>query len=115
MVRAAIDMTFKTISGEHNPRVHFAVMPAVLVKRCVLNGSRPGDIVLDPFLGSGRTAKVCRRLGRRLIGCDLKIGLARAARQAVATSAEPQISSPSRRAVQNKDGYLLRKPSNFNG
>lgn len=62
-----------TINGEHNHRAHFAVMPAVVVERCVLAGSRPGDIVLDPFLGSGRTGEVCQRLGRRLVGCDLKM------------------------------------------
>ena len=31
----------------------------------------PGDLVLDPFLGSGTTAVVCERLGRRWIGCEI--------------------------------------------
>lgn len=34
-------------------------------------GSRPGDIVFDPFMGSGTTAQVAQSLGRRWLGCEL--------------------------------------------
>jgi DNA modification methylase len=50
---------------------HFAVMPEALVEPCILAGSRIGDIVLDPFLGSGTVAVVAQRLNRRWIGCEL--------------------------------------------
>jgi site-specific DNA-methyltransferase (cytosine-N4-specific) len=50
---------------------HFAVFPPVLIAPCILAGSRPGDIVLDPFLGSGTTAQVAQALGRHWIGCEL--------------------------------------------
>lgn len=50
---------------------HFATFPQALVEPCVLAGSRPGDIVFDPFLGSGTTAQVAQRLGRRWLGCEL--------------------------------------------
>jgi site-specific DNA-methyltransferase (cytosine-N4-specific) len=50
---------------------HFAVFPDTLVTPCVLAGSRKGDVVLDPFMGSGTTAMVAERLGRRFIGCEL--------------------------------------------
>lgn len=46
---------------------HGAVMPMELARRCVLAGSRPGDVVLDPFGGVGTTALVARTLGRRSI------------------------------------------------
>jgi site-specific DNA-methyltransferase (adenine-specific) len=49
---------------------HFAVFPESLVETCVLAGSPPGGLVLDPFLGSGTTAFVARRLGRNYIGID---------------------------------------------
>ena len=35
------------------------------------SGSRVGDLVLDPFIGSGTVGKVCERLGRRWVGLDL--------------------------------------------
>jgi site-specific DNA-methyltransferase (cytosine-N4-specific) len=50
---------------------HFAVFPEGLVTPCILAGSRPGDTVLDPFMGSGTTGMVAARLGRRFIGCEL--------------------------------------------
>ena len=50
---------------------HFAVMPEALVDVCVLAGSKSGDLVLDPFLGSGTVAKVALVHGRRAFGCEL--------------------------------------------
>jgi len=50
---------------------HFAVFPAALIEPCVLAGSRPSDVVLDPFMGSGTTAQVAQALGRQWIGCEL--------------------------------------------
>jgi site-specific DNA-methyltransferase (cytosine-N4-specific) len=53
---------------------HFAVFPEALVEPCVLAGSRVGDIVFDPFFGSGTSGQVASRLGRRFIGCELNRG-----------------------------------------
>ena len=50
---------------------HFAVYPPELIEPCILAGSREGDIVLDPFIGSGTTAMVAKALGRDYIGCEL--------------------------------------------
>lgn len=54
------------------PGAHFATFPPDLVKPCILAGSRPGDIVLDPFNGSGTTGEVAREHGRRYVGIELK-------------------------------------------
>jgi hypothetical protein len=51
---------------------HYAGFPPELPKRCILAGSRRGDTVLDPFLGSGTTLMVASRLGRDGIGIELK-------------------------------------------
>ncbi len=53
------------------PRGHFAVFPDTLVTPCILAGSRIGDTVLDPFMGSGTTAVAALRLQRHFIGCEL--------------------------------------------
>ena len=50
---------------------HFATFPPALIEPCVLAGSRPGDIVLDPFMGSGTTASVALQHGRQYLGCEL--------------------------------------------
>lgn len=53
-------------------RPHPAQYPEAVIERIILASSNPGDIVLDPFLGSGTTAAVARRLGRKCIGVELR-------------------------------------------
>lgn len=50
---------------------HFAVFPPALAERCVLAGTKPGGVVLDPFSGSGTTGLAAARHGRRYVGIDL--------------------------------------------
>lgn len=50
---------------------HYAVMPEALAEICIVCGSRPGDVVLDPFMGAGTTAHVAQRLGRHWLGIEL--------------------------------------------
>ena len=50
---------------------HFATYPPELIEPCILAGSEKGDIILDPFIGSGTTAMVAKSLGRDYIGCEL--------------------------------------------
>lgn len=60
-----------TVPTQPYSGAHFAVFPAALIEPCILAGSRPGDLVLDPFMGSGTTAQVAQQLGRQWIGCEL--------------------------------------------
>lgn len=60
-----------TVASQPYSRAHFATYPPDLIKPCILAGSAPGDIVLDPFLGSGTTAQVAQSLGRSWVGCEL--------------------------------------------
>ena len=50
---------------------HFACYPPDLIEPCILAGSEEGDIVLDPFMGSGTTAMVAKKNSRAYIGCEL--------------------------------------------
>tara|TARA_B100000965_G_scaffold302156_1_gene260799 strand:+ start:976 stop:1905 length:930 start_codon:yes stop_codon:yes gene_type:complete len=50
---------------------HFAVYPPDLIEPCILAGSEEGDIILDPFMGSGTTAMVAKKHNRNYIGCEL--------------------------------------------
>ena len=50
---------------------HFATFPEQLIEPCILAGSRPNGIVLDPFFGSGTTGVVAEKFGRRYIGIEL--------------------------------------------
>jgi DNA modification methylase len=52
------------------PDGHPAQMPTELVRRCIVSATHEGDMVLDPFLGSGTVGAVAERLGRRWVGCD---------------------------------------------
>lgn len=60
-----------SISTEPTSFAHFATFPQALVEKCVKAGSREGDTILDPFMGSGTTALVARRLGRHAVGIEL--------------------------------------------
>jgi DNA modification methylase len=64
--RSVWTITTKPYSG-----AHFAVMPAELVKPCIMAGCREGGVVLDPFSGSGTTAMVARGLSCRYVGIEL--------------------------------------------
>jgi DNA modification methylase len=59
------------IPTEPFPQAHFATYPQALVERCVKAGCPEDGTVLDPFIGSGTTALVARRLGRKCIGIEL--------------------------------------------
>ena len=64
--RSVWTVTTKPFKG-----AHFATFPPDLIEPCILAGSRKGDVVLDPFMGSGTTAQVAIMHGRQYIGCEL--------------------------------------------
>lgn len=65
-VKAQMCVTTRPYKG-----AHFATFPTALIEPCILAGSRPGDIVLDPFMGSDTTAAVALQHGRQYLGCEL--------------------------------------------
>lgn len=60
-----------TVPSSSFQGAHFAVFPEKLAEPCILAGSPLGGTVLDPFMGSGTTGAVAKRLGRSFIGIDL--------------------------------------------
>jgi DNA modification methylase len=54
-----------TVAPAQYPEAHFATYPPELIKPCILAGTKAGDMVLDPFGGSGTTGEVALELGRR--------------------------------------------------
>jgi DNA modification methylase len=50
---------------------HFATFPEEIPRVCIAAGSRPGDIILDPFGGSGTTGQIALSLGRKIVHVDL--------------------------------------------
>ena len=63
---------------------HFATMPEALVEPCILAGSRLGDLIFDPFSGSGTVLAVAERTGRRSVGTDLNPAYHQLAKQRTA-------------------------------
>ena len=60
-----------SINTKPYKEAHFAVFPPKLPELCIKAGSAEGDIILDPFFGSGTTGWVAQRLGRKWIGIEL--------------------------------------------
>lgn len=60
-----------TVATQPFSEAHFATFPPKLIEPCILAGSRPGDVVLDPFAGAGTTGLVADRLNRDFIGIEL--------------------------------------------
>ncbi|MBN9510696.1 MAG: site-specific DNA-methyltransferase [Alphaproteobacteria bacterium] len=58
------------LRNEHGLKLHPTQKPEALLHRVLLSSTGPGDIVLDPFLGTGTTAVVARRLHRHYIGIE---------------------------------------------
>lgn len=55
---------------------HFATFPPALIEPCILAGSKPGDLVLDPFVGTGTTCALAKKLGRHYLGIELNANYA---------------------------------------
>lgn len=81
-------------SGAHVADYHGNFIPQI-PHQALLRYSKNGDVVLDPFLGSGTTLIECRRLGRHGIGIELNREVARAARQRISEEPSPDSVSTS--------------------
>ncbi len=62
-----------TCNGMHEKTAHPTQKPEELLRKIVLASSNPGDLVIDPFLGSGTTVVVAEQLKRKWKGCDISL------------------------------------------
>jgi modification methylase len=93
-VQMRSDWTFALCTGEERlkdgagRKLHPTQKPEALLARVILASSRPGDVILDPFCGTGTTGAVAKRLGRGFIGVERETSYAAAAEKRIA-AAEP--------------------------
>jgi site-specific DNA-methyltransferase (cytosine-N4-specific) len=66
-----INRSVWTINTKPIRDLHFATFPQKLVEPCIIASTRAGDIVLDPFCGSGTVGIVCKEYTRKFIGIDI--------------------------------------------
>ncbi|HVL21705.1 MAG TPA: site-specific DNA-methyltransferase [Amaricoccus sp.] len=107
-VQMRSDWLFPLCTGEERlkdaagRKVHPTQKPEALLARVLLAASRPGDVVLDPFFGSGTTGAVAKRLGRSFIGVERDRTYAAAALRRIAAveplAAEAIAPAPAKRA-----------------
>jgi modification methylase len=75
------------LKGANGKKLHPTQKPEALLARVILASSRPDDLVLDPFCGSGTTGAVANRLGRRFVGIERERAYAAAAQARIAAVA----------------------------
>jgi len=89
-IQVRSDWTLALCTGEERlkardgKKLHPTQKPEALLFRIILSSSRPGDLVLDPFCGTGTTGAAAKRLGRRFIGFERVSDYARAAQARIA-------------------------------
>jgi modification methylase len=72
------------IKGADGQKAHSTQKPEALLHRVIVASSKPGDVILDPFFGSGTTGAVAKRLGRHFIGIEREKTYADVARARIA-------------------------------
>ena len=89
------------VKGEDGKKAHPTQKPEALLYRVILAATKPGELVLDPFFGSGTTGVVAKRLGRDFIGIEREAGYIAVAqerlRRAQPAADESVLATPSKR------------------
>jgi modification methylase len=84
------DWTLPLCTGEERlkdaagAKAHPTQKPEALLHRVIMASTRPGDVILDPFFGTGTTGAVARRLGRKFVGIERETDYARIAEARIA-------------------------------
>jgi modification methylase len=100
------------LKDEAGLKAHPTQKPEALLHRVILASTRPGDLILDPFFGTGTTGAVARRLGRKFIGIEREpeyaaLAEARIAQVIPATAAEMAVTGSKRAEPRVAFGTLV--------
>jgi DNA methylase len=87
--------------------------PSALLDRILKLGSKPGDLVLDCFIGSGTTATVAQKLGRRWVGCDINKGAIQTTAERLQTLIREQIEAERQAMLPGSEGSDQGKPASL--
>jgi modification methylase len=112
------DWTLPLCTGEerlkdaNGDKAHPTQKPEALLHRLIMASTRPGDVILDPFFGTGTTGAVARRLGRKFIGIEreesyAKIAEARIAKVVPATAEEMVVTTSKKSEPRVPFGQLV--------
>src|SRR5882672_5201885 len=97
-------------------KAHPTQKPEALLHRVILAATRPGDVVLDPFFGTGTTGAVAKRLGRRFIGIERDEAYAQVARARIAkVRADGTLIAAEHRGSIHQVGALVQGAPACNG
>lgn len=80
------------VKNTSREKAHPCPIPLRLAERLVLLCSEPGNLIFDPFMGSGTVAEACVRLGRSFVGCELSATYLAEAQRRVAKAQAAQIT-----------------------
>lgn len=102
------------LRGADGKKLHPTQKPEVLLERIVLASSQPGDVMLDPFLGSGTTAAVAKRLRRHWIGIERDPVYVEAAQRRIEAveplhAEHPNVAEPAAKPVRISFAMLLEQ------
>ena len=97
------------LKDEKGDKLHPTQKPEALLARVMLASTKPGDVVLDPFFGSGTTGAVARRLGRHFVGIEREQGYIDAAAERIASVkplGESEIASMSGKRAEPRVAFV---------
>lgn len=99
--RGELDNIFRIGRPKENYSSHSAIFPLELANKVIINFSKEGDLVLDPFLGSGTTAVACKELNRNYIGIELNPEYVKIAEKRLRNTTPPLLT---RQSLDGKEG-----------
>ncbi|HRE59764.1 MAG TPA: site-specific DNA-methyltransferase [Micropepsaceae bacterium] len=102
------------LKSDNGDKAHPTQKPEALLHRVILSASRPGDVVLDPFFGTGTTGAVAKKLGRHFIGIEreaeyVKIAEARIKRVAMAAAEDIEVTRSKREEPRVPFGAVIER------